>query len=198
MNKCLPCQQRMEHSQSIQPSTWPHGADIMTSLYKEKKGYTMKALQQVGGGARIWTLFCWRQRSSSQLWHQRVPEPQIPQPPSWAVPCSRGQGSPTQGGGWHELRGPLQSGPHLKEPPRGGGGDSSLPDSSSPPWCSLKHQLCDPGHWEEWGMDSELGPSPGFLLDCCCSVAKSMPDSLWPHGLQHTRLPCPSLSFGIC
>ena len=23
-------------------------------------------------------------------------------------------------------------------------------------------------------------------------------DSLWPHGLQHTRLPCPSLSPGIC
>ena len=25
-----------------------------------------------------------------------------------------------------------------------------------------------------------------------------MPDSLWPHGLQHTRLPCPSLSPGVC
>ena len=25
-----------------------------------------------------------------------------------------------------------------------------------------------------------------------------MSDSLWPHGLQHTRLPCPSLSPGIC
>ena len=23
-------------------------------------------------------------------------------------------------------------------------------------------------------------------------------DSLWPHGLQHTRLPCPSLSPGAC
>ena len=23
-------------------------------------------------------------------------------------------------------------------------------------------------------------------------------DSLWPHGLQHTRLPCPSLSLGVC
>ena len=29
--------------------------------------------------------------------------------------------------------------------------------------------------------------------DCCCSVAKSC-DSLWHHGLQHMRLPCPSLS----
>ena len=26
----------------------------------------------------------------------------------------------------------------------------------------------------------------------CCSVARSCPDSLWPPGLQHTRLPCPS------
>ena len=25
-----------------------------------------------------------------------------------------------------------------------------------------------------------------------------MPDSLWPHGLQHARLPCPSLSPGVC
>ena len=25
-----------------------------------------------------------------------------------------------------------------------------------------------------------------------------MSDSLWPHGLQYTRLPCPSLSFGAC
>ena len=85
-------------------------------------------------------------------------------PPELPCELKRGQGSLTQGGGWRELRGPLHSGPHLKEPPRGGGGDSSLPDSSSP-WCSLKHQLCDPGNWEEWGMkDSELGPSPGFLL----------------------------------
>ena len=25
-----------------------------------------------------------------------------------------------------------------------------------------------------------------------------MSDSLWPHGLQHTRLPCPSLSLWVC
>ena len=31
---------------------------------------------------------------------------------------------------------------------------------------------------------------------CCCSVTKC--DSLQPHGLQHTRLPCPSLSLGVC
>ena len=25
-----------------------------------------------------------------------------------------------------------------------------------------------------------------------------VPDSLWPYGLQHARLPCPSLSPGVC
>ena len=25
-----------------------------------------------------------------------------------------------------------------------------------------------------------------------------MSDSLWPHGLQHARHPCPSLSLGVC
>ena len=32
---------------------------------------------------------------------------------------------------------------------------------------------------------------------CCCSVAQSCP-TLQPHGLQHARLPCPSLSPGAC
>ena len=35
----------------------------------------------------------------------------------------------------------------------------------------------------------------------CCSVQFSCPvmsESLWPHGLQHARLPCPSLSSGAC
>ena len=31
----------------------------------------------------------------------------------------------------------------------------------------------------------------------CCSIIKSCP-TLWPHGLQHARLPCPSLSPGVC
>ena len=30
----------------------------------------------------------------------------------------------------------------------------------------------------------------------CCSVTQSCL-TLWPHGLQHTRLPCPSLSLGV-
>ena len=34
-----------------------------------------------------------------------------------------------------------------------------------------------------------------ILLLFSCSV---MSNSLWPHGLQHARLPCPSLSPGVC
>ena len=32
----------------------------------------------------------------------------------------------------------------------------------------------------------------------CCSVAKSCPNSLWPRGLQHVGLPCPSPFPGVC
>ena len=34
-----------------------------------------------------------------------------------------------------------------------------------------------------------------FQVICCCSVVS---DSLLPHGLQHTRLPCPSPAPGVC
>ena len=33
---------------------------------------------------------------------------------------------------------------------------------------------------------------------CCCPVTPVVSDSLQPHGLQHARLPCPSLSRGAC
>ena len=32
---------------------------------------------------------------------------------------------------------------------------------------------------------------------CCCSVVQSCP-TLWPHGPQHTRPPCPSPSPNVC
>ena len=35
------------------------------------------------------------------------------------------------------------------------------------------------------------------LLCCCCSASKSCL-TLQPHKLQHSRLPCPSLSPGVC
>ena len=37
-------------------------------------------------------------------------------------------------------------------------------------------------------------PKVSFLLFSCSVVS----DSLWPHGLQHARLPCPSPSPGAC
>ena len=40
----------------------------------------------------------------------------------------------------------------------------------------------------------KLHPSENSDWDCCCIVS----DSLWPRGLQHTRLPCPPLSPGAC
>ena len=36
------------------------------------------------------------------------------------------------------------------------------------------------------------------LFNCCCSVAQLCLDSFQPHGLQHTRLPCPSPSPRAC
>ena len=36
------------------------------------------------------------------------------------------------------------------------------------------------------------------LLFCCCLAAKSCWTPLWPHRLQHTRLPCPSPSPRAC
>ena len=34
-------------------------------------------------------------------------------------------------------------------------------------------------------------------MSCCCSITQSV-RLLGPHGLQHARLPCPSLSPGVC
>ena len=33
---------------------------------------------------------------------------------------------------------------------------------------------------------------------CCCSSVTQLCWTLWPHGLQHARLPCPSPSSGVC
>ena len=48
-----------------------------------------------------------------------------------------------------------------------------------------------------------VSPNLGGLLTTyqCLSVQFShsvLPDSLWPHGLQHTRLPCPSPTLRVC
>ena len=51
-----------------------------------------------------------------------------------------------------------------------------------------------PGHVVIRNYDLDLS-SP---ISCCCSSRSVMSDSLWPQGLQHTRLPCPSPSPGAC
>ena len=35
-----------------------------------------------------------------------------------------------------------------------------------------------------------------WLKSCCCSSVTVLSDALWPHRLQHARIPCPSLSLG--
>ena len=44
---------------------------------------------------------------------------------------------------------------------------------------------------------TEISQNLKLRKQCCCSVAQSYP-TLRPHGLQHTRPPCPSASPGAC
>ena len=37
-----------------------------------------------------------------------------------------------------------------------------------------------------------------YVLNLLLSICSVVSDSLWPHGLQQSRLPCPSLSPGVC
>ena len=54
----------------------------------------------------------------------------------------------------------------------------------------------DSVHLEAFSVET-LAPDYWFVLCCCCPVAKSCL-TLWLHGLQHARLPCPSVSTGVC
>ena len=47
-----------------------------------------------------------------------------------------------------------------------------------------------------WALHCEKHPRSLWFV--CCLASKSESDSLRPHGLQHTRLPCPSLSLRVC
>ena len=49
-------------------------------------------------------------------------------------------------------------------------------------------------------IPSELKEGKGFWIQkaLLLSSHKLTSNSLWPHGLQHARLPCPLLSPGIC
>ena len=68
------------------------------------------------------------------------------------------------------------------------------------------------GLWWTWRRRQGCSEAPekevirfAFKWFCCCCLlllfrcsVMSMSDSLQPHGFHHTRLPCPSLSPGVC
>ena len=59
------------------------------------------------------------------------------------------------------------------------------------PFCVLGS---NPGTSRHWTSDARIAKAlEAPLWWCGCSVAK-----LWTHGLQHTGLPCPSLSPRVC
>ena len=65
---------------------------------------------------------------------------------------------------------------------------------SPPPWTSLSPLT--PSHSSRLLQSTSLSSLYYTASShCCCSVVFN---SLWPHGLQHTRLPCPSLSPWVC
>ena len=69
----------------------------------------------------------------------------------------------------------------------------------SPPYLLL-FLFISPGPSEAvqsgWLNETKAAHPGAFIpLSFSCSVTS---DSLQPHGLQHTRLPCPSLSPGVC
>ena len=59
----------------------------------------------------------------------------------------------------------------------------TLPEEDNRDWDKI------PGHMKNMGAFMDM------LLFFSCSVVS---DSLQPHGLQHTGLPCPSQSPGAC
>ena len=70
-------------------------------------------------------------------------------------------------------------------------------------FCLISDQTQEPRHSPRWESSS------GFAYIKSCSQSARVPhlllfslsglsDSLWPHGLQHTRLPCPSPSPRVC
>ena len=68
----------------------------------------------------------------------------------------------------------------------------------------VQYRLYFSSYWSRKGWQRERGstictsPSPVWIQITCCLVTKSCPTLCDPHGLQHTRLPCPSAFPGIC
>ena len=74
-------------------------------------------------------------------------------------------------------------------------------------WCSelpniinnmgylIKHKWdCTAGMWEVPPSALDI---PSLKHSCCCCLVTKLCLTLKPHGLQHTRLPCPSPSPGV-
>ena len=86
---------------------------------------------------------------------------------------------------------------------------ASLPYKESPvcgyTWVVKTHPLSFPTTWATSILfPNNLGDEREGITKkkknccfCCCSVTKVV-FSLWPHGLQHTRLPCSSVFSRVC
>ena len=69
------------------------------------------------------------------------------------------------------------------------------PMARSTPGFSVLHYHVTLAAWNNLIVLLVYTSSAKYLLLFSYSV---MSDSLWPHGLRHARLPCPSLSPGVC
>ena len=103
--------------------------------------------------------------------------------------CSRVTRAHSQRGRGIQLYGPrwqqFMPTPGVRD---GSGGLSPLLELLKAAPCSLTV-----GTWRK-----RLFGSPGPLLVLLLFSRSVVSNSLWPHGLQHPRFPCPSLSLGIC
>ena len=67
-------------------------------------------------------------------------------------------------------------------------------------WAAISYSR-GPSRPRDWTSSLESPALAGWFFTtnttCCCSVTESCP-ALQSHGLQHARLPCSSLSHGVC
>jgi len=67
-----------------------------------------------------------------------------------------------------------------------------------------EQNICIYSPFYSWILCYKTRPSSSFILHLECFILlllfshSVVSDSLWPHGLQHARLPCPSPSPGAC
>ena len=80
-----------------------------------------------------------------------------------------------------------------------GWGRSPGEGNGNPLQCSCLENSMDwePGGYSPWGR-KELDTTEWLHFTSVLFSSSVVSDSLWLHGLQHARLPCPSLSPGVC